>query len=234
MLVVSCLCDVPDPLGWLVVALVLDPQVPHPQSAASEHGHLQSQWESYLEVERDGRLIPQLLSFQSCGLDLGAHEELVVALELLDPPHDCVLVWLILGLAGSSGVNLAGCGVVGHGDLGDHVAGEVGPLEDGFDLDGVLNAVLICELLHYWHDLEGQIDVLADTVGHQLEDTVGRDERDRTVPVELSQPHALVELDVVDLDALVHLGRSLLGVFDEQFVVDAKLALGHAAQGCLD
>ena len=52
MLIVSSFADVADPLGRLVSALLLNPKIANAQARACEGGHL--------EVERDGRFVPDL------------------------------------------------------------------------------------------------------------------------------------------------------------------------------
>ena len=51
MLVVTCLGDVPDPLGWLVVTLLLNPQIPYSQTTACEHGNLYHQSVTLFKIE---------------------------------------------------------------------------------------------------------------------------------------------------------------------------------------
>ena len=97
-----------------------------------------------------------------------------------------------------------------------------------------------------------------DAVGHELEVAVGRDERDRAVALELGQPHALMELDVLELDrlaagsyagrgapaarsacgAIVATGRArdrqtFSGGVEHHFVVQAQTEFGHAGQVAL-
>ena len=93
--------------------------------------------------------------------------------------------------------------------------------------------------MHNWHDFERQVDVLGDSVGHHIEDTIRWDEGDRPVSVEPAQSNALVKLDVVDLDSFVRdlsrVGRSSLIVgLHQQLVVDAELTLRHPRELCFD
>ena len=56
--------------------------------------------------------------------------------------------------------------------------------------------------MNYWRDLERQVDVVAHTVSHHLERAVRWYKSDTAIAVEASQSYALVELYIVDLDAL--------------------------------
>lgn len=81
------------------------------------------------------------LSLELSDDDLGTHDVFLVALELLDPPHDSVLVGLVLGLATTDGVDLHVGGVGWHRDLSDDIGGEIGALEDRLQLHTVLDLV---------------------------------------------------------------------------------------------
>lgn len=88
---------------------------------------------------------------------------------------------------------------------------------------------MIWVLLDYWHDFEGQVNIVANSVGHQLEHSIRWDESDGAVSVESAQADALVELNIVDLNSAVLLSGVGGRILDEQLVVDAELALWHAS-----
>jgi len=79
-------------------------------------------------------------------------------------------------------------------------------------------------LVDFGQDFEGDHEVVGDAVRSQLELPVRGDEGDSAVPVEIAEFDALVELEILQVD-LVALARGL-----GEFVVESKLALGHAAQ----
>ena len=89
------------------------------------------------------------------------------------------------------------------------------------------------DLFVHGEDTEGQVDVLSDTVLHELELAIWRNEGDGTVLVELAQAHAAVEGAIIDfntgaLAAAVALGLLLVG--DEKLIVETETTLGHAGQ----
>ena len=133
-------------------------------------------------------------------------------------------------------------GVGRHGDLQLHVLRGhlLAEVRDHLDVDLQRRLALRLtprprahDLLVHGQDAERQVDVLRHTVLHQLELAVWGNERDRAVLVELAQAHAAVERAVVDLHArALAAARALrlLLVGDEQLVVQAEAALGHARQ----
>ena len=179
----------------------------------------------------DGGLGPDLLRGHLQHLHLRGERDLLASGELSQRPVD----GLVLGVVGGGA----------EGGLGHHVGGV---WRDG-ELDiHVLRGDLLAEVGDHLHvdlqrgpadllvhrqDAERQVDVLRHAVLHQLELSVGRNERDRTVLVEPAQPHAPVERAVVDLHARAlpaPLPLRLLLVRDQQLVVQAEAALGHARQ----
>ena len=113
-------------------------------------------------------------------------------------------------------------------------------VRDHLDVDLQSGAALHVRIASYTHDLlidredaEGQVDVLGDTVLHQLELAIRRNEGDGTVLVELAQTHTAVEGAIIDLDAralTAAVALSLLLVGDEQLIIQTETTLGHARQ----
>ena len=80
--------------------------------------------------------------------------------------------------------------------------------------------------------LEWQVYILRNPVRHHIETTVRRYKRNTAISVELAEPDALVELDVVDLDAfVVALLDALFCVLRHyEAVINTELAFRHASQ----
>ena len=87
--------------------------------------------------------------------------------------------------------------------------------------------MLIFNLLNYWSDFKGQVDVCRDPVGHHLEGSIWGYESDGSIAIKSSKSNALMELNVIYLDTfLLHL-IFLVIVPNEQFIVNSKFALRH-------
>mmetsp|Transcript_16624 Transcript_16624/g.35293 ORF Transcript_16624/g.35293 Transcript_16624/m.35293 type:complete len:374 (-) Transcript_16624:73-1194(-) len=228
VLVLPRLGDVAHPLDCLVVALLEDLEEADVEARGCKHGHL--------EVHCDWRSAPRLVAHGGHHLHLARHEVLGVAGEAAQLPDDALLLGLVPALA-RGGADVGNGRVLRQRDLHDDVRGEQLECEHRFDLDVDLEP-RAAKLLHNGQHSERQVDVLGDAVGHELELAVRRDERDGAVHVELAQLDALVEGDVVDLDARArtsHVGLLHLGlVVEQQLVVEAELALGRAAEVALD
>ena len=162
-------------------------------------------------------------------------------MEPFEPPHDASVVGLVDSPPRAAReYSHLGC-VRGHRDLADYVRTKVALFEDSFEPDRNLYFVLLRVLLDNGYNLEGQVDVLTDPVGHHVEDAIGRDERDRSVTVESAQTHALVELNIINLDAFISwfLGydcrsRTPTLTLHKKLVVDAELAFWHTGEERLD
>lgn len=122
-----------------------------------------------------------------------------------------------------------------YGDLTDHIRSEVALLKDSLQANRQLDLVLLRVLLDNGDNLEGQVDELTDAVCHHVKDTIRRDERNRAVSVKTTKSHALMELDIVNLDALVcrllcNSARttSCTRAPHQKLIVQAEFALWHA------
>ena len=72
------------------------------------------------------------------------------------------------------------------------------------------------DLFVHGEDTEGQVDVFGDTVLHELEFTIRRDEGDGTILIELTQTDttmegAIINFDTSSLTTAVALGLLLIG-----------------------
>ena len=124
-------------------------------------------------------------------------------MESLESPHDARVVRLVDCTSGAAGEN-SHLGSVGrHGDLADHIRTKVALFEDSLQSNRELNLVLLRVLLDHRNNLEGQVDILTDAVSHDIEDAIGRDKGDRSVPIKAAQSDTLMELDIVNLDTLI-------------------------------
>lgn len=75
--------------------------------------------------------------------------------------------------------------------------------EDRSKLYRVLDSEVFGEFLNDWSYFEGQVDVLGDTVCHNLEEAIWRNKGNGSVTVEPTQSYALVEFNVINLDTLL-------------------------------
>ena len=88
--------------------------------------------------------------------------------------------------------------VWGKGDAYNHIeTRDAAVLSPDFDVDLQPRAP---KFFHDGRNFEGQIDVIGDTVFHEDERPVRRDEGDGLVAIEFAQLYALVERHVLHLD----------------------------------
>ena len=89
------------------------------------------------------------------------------------------------------------------------------------------------EFLDYRDYFEWQVDILGNTVSHNLKKAVWRYESNGPIAIKPPQSDTLMKLNIVDLNAFLLLLtlKSLLVIifafFHEELVIDAELALGH-------
>ena len=131
---------------------------------------------------------------------MSPHQVLLAAGERLDVPHDGRELGRVLAVADGR-LELGRAGVVGHGDDDLHVVGGRAALELRLGLDHVLDAGVSVPLDHRF-DPNQRLNVGVEAVRHELELSVGRDEGDGAIVVEPRQTHALMELDVLELNGL--------------------------------
>lgn len=124
-------------------------------------------------------------------------------MEALESPHDGRAVRLVDGLPVATAKDPHLSSVARHGYLHDNVRTVVGFLVDGLEPDTQLDLALFAVLLNYWHDLERQVDVFRDAIGHHVEDAIWRDESNGAISIKLAKTNTLVELNVVYHDTLV-------------------------------
>lgn len=99
-------------------------------------------------------------------------------MEPFESPHDTAVVGLVDSPPRTARENShLGC-VRGHRDFADYVRTKVALFKDSFKPDRDFYFVLLRVLLDNRDNLEGQVDVLTDPVGHHVEDAIRRDERD--------------------------------------------------------
>jgi hypothetical protein len=159
--VVARLRDVPDPLLRLVSALLLYSQIPHSEATASEHGHL--------ELHGDGRFLPRLLALRLGQIRHSRQNLLLITLKLFNSPEYSGFVWLVLAFATTSGKDLDLGSVGRHWYLNDNVIGIISALKYRANLDRVFDSSIVRVLLYNRCYFERQIDVLTDSIRHDLE-----------------------------------------------------------------
>jgi hypothetical protein len=72
------------------------------------------------------------------------------------------------------------------------------------------------------------LDLGVQTVAHKLKFPIGRDEADRSVIFEATQPYTLMELDVFHLDCFTSGGPP--GCLEHDFVIQSQPQLWHSRQ----
>ena len=161
---------------------------------------------AYLKVKTDGRLTPLFVAFQWSDSDLSTHHEFHVSLKLFDAPHYCVKLWFIFGFAGTCRVYFHVCRVGRDGYLGYDIRSEVRSFKYCFYFNTVLEFVEFWVFLDNRDNLEWQVNVLWDTVGHQLKDTIRWNESNTAISIKAAQSHTLVKLNVINLYPAILLG----------------------------
>ena len=218
-LIASSLCDVSHPSICVVTRLIIDAQESNMNSACCEHG--------YLKLYIDRWSTPSLGPGRRHEIDVSRKHTLRLPGEALHPPNDSLLLWLVLGPA-KRVLNLCLGRILRNGDLDHNVRRKqlIGKVGNDLQIDRYPRVALL--LLDGRDDSKGQIDVVIDAIPHQLKLSVGRDEGDGPIGVELAQPDAPMEGAVVDLHPrLPHVAALLL---NDELVVETKLALRHARE----
>ena len=67
----------------------------------------------------------------------------------------------------------------------------------------VLDSKVFLEFLNDWSNFEGQVDVLGNTIRHNLKEAIWRNKGNRSITVKPSQSYALVEFNVINLDTFL-------------------------------
>ena len=216
-MVVAVLSDIPDPGEGLVAGLLDDLEVAHLDARGGKVGDL--------KLDADWRFALVEVSDDAGQAKVGLHQVFFAARERLDRPDDRVSFRRILAVANSS-LELGRVGIARHRDDHLDVVCRGPALELGLGLDHDLDPAMAVLLNHRLDPDEG-LDVGVEPVGHQLKLAVRRDERDGPIVFEPRQPHALVELDVLQLDRLA---LTAAGRLEEYLVVEAEAQLRHTRQ----
>mmetsp|Transcript_76927 Transcript_76927/g.220284 ORF Transcript_76927/g.220284 Transcript_76927/m.220284 type:complete len:215 (+) Transcript_76927:126-770(+) len=190
--------QVTDPLHGLVVALLLHFQEADSQPGSCELGHI--------EAHCDGRLYPLLVRHSGSQLHLCEDRVLVPAGEASDAPDDGTLGGLKSRPAVVDFVDDAPGRVLWARDVDLHIRRSDVLVVHRRDLETQLQLVAP-QHLDIGQQLEWALDVLGNSVRHQLEDAVRRYERNLSVDVELRKANALVKPVVVQSDAFVRRTR---------------------------
>lgn len=121
--------------------------------------------------------------------------------------------------------------------LSRHLLTEVGNDLD-VDFEGGAALHMIRDIHNYnlfihGENTEGKIDVLSDTVLHELKLTIWRNEGDGTVLIELTQTHTTMEGTIINFDTCAlptSVPLRFLLVGDEQLVVQTETTFRHTSQ----
>ena len=153
-------------------------------------------------------------------------------MKLLNRPDNGILIGQV-GDVADGALEGGTVDIGGHGNDDLDIVGDTPGLELGPGLDHILDPRALVGLNHRL-DPDERLDVGVETVGHEVELSVGRDEADGAVVLEAGQPHTLMELDVLHLDGLVATAApGLVGPargLENEFVVEPELELGHAGE----
>ena len=96
--------------------------------------------------------------------------------------------------------------------------------------------------LYDWNDAKRQLNVLRDTVGHQIKLTIWGNKRNGPIRVKFSQTDTSVECAIINFNCLgspfrlrvpATAAATATRFVHHNFVVEAKLAFGHPSQVCL-
>ncbi len=147
-----------------------------------------------------------------------------MARELLHSPLQGVVLGHVDCAAGRR-VEARTLHVFGDGHVDVHVVGDALFLVVALHLDHEADAG-VRRRLHDHVDREQRLHSDVESVAHQFELSVGGDEGHEALVLEAAETHALVELDIVELDGLVLGGAALRLVVG--LVIEAQLEVGHA------
>jgi hypothetical protein len=215
-LIASCLGDVSHPSICVVTRLIVDAEETNVNSASCEHG--------YLKLYIDWWSTPSLGPGRRHQIDISRKHTLRLSGEALHPPNDGLLLGLVLGPS-ERVLNLCLGSILRNGDLDHNVRRKqlIGKVGNDLEIDRYPRVALL--LLNGRDNSKGKIDVVVDTIPHQLKLPVGGDECNGPIGIELAQPDAPMEGAVVDLyPRLPHVTALLL---NNELVVETKLALRH-------
>lgn len=186
---------------------------------------------SYLEVKSDGWLVPWLVNFKGCGCNFSTHHELIVSLEFLYSPHDSILIWLVLSLTSTCGINLTVRCIRRHRNSSNNWVCKVSFLKNCLNFDAILNSILLRKLLYNRDYLKRQVDVLWNTISHHLKYAIRRNKSDGSISVKFSKSHALMKFDIINLNTPILL---LSIILNQQLVIDSKFAFRHTTESSLN
>ena len=191
-LVVTILSDVTYPWECLVATLLHNLEIAHLNSRDCEVGNLK------LDLDGHTTVLLALFRFDRWESELSAHQELFAAGKLLDAPNHGIGIRDVLDIADVCLEN-GRVDILRNGDNDFDVVG------DGlrFELRLSLDKILDLGATEVFNDTVGpdqRLDVSVQTIGHQVEFTIRRDERNVTLLFELVEAHTLMELDVLHLD----------------------------------
>jgi hypothetical protein len=205
------------PRQGVIAGLLDDAQVPHLDAGSGVV--------RYFEFDGDRR--PRVLLLRDDGrqLEAGQQKELFAARKQFDVPHHLVLLRHVLGTADGQPKGRR-VDVVSHRNLDDHVDRGRSALEVGVRLHNVLHTRMF-PLVDRTLDRNRRLADRIDSIAHQLELTVRRNETDGSIAFKVEQSHTLVQLDILQLDA-ARLAASLMLV--QELVVQAQLEFRHSGQ----
>mmetsp|Transcript_36314 Transcript_36314/g.32588 ORF Transcript_36314/g.32588 Transcript_36314/m.32588 type:complete len:283 (-) Transcript_36314:184-1032(-) len=217
MLIITSLSNISDPFGWLVTTLLRNLQKSDSQSRSGEHGNL--------EVNGDRRFVPNLIRVSLRKLHITSQQSFVITLEFLDSPHNTSILRLMSSSSDIS-IGLDNSGVLGAWDLDNDVGSIDHSVIESFQFDSDFNLCL-AHLVVNRHDLEGEVHILSNSVGHEFKGTIGRNESDSSFFVKCIQSDTLMEFQIINNDTSVAIFSLLALSLHKELVIHTKLASGH-------
>mmetsp|Transcript_54225 Transcript_54225/g.80904 ORF Transcript_54225/g.80904 Transcript_54225/m.80904 type:complete len:279 (-) Transcript_54225:552-1388(-) len=218
-LVRSSFRNVTDPSLRMVSGLVVDTQKAHMDPTCSEHRNLK------LGVDRG--TTPRLGANRRHQVNFCVNVALRLSRESLDTPNDGLLLWFVLGPTKEC-LNLGpGC-ILRNRNLDDDMGGKQLIRKVGDDLEVNGHSRVTMFLLHCRNDTERKIDIVCDSISHQLELSIRRNKRNGTIRVKLSQTDTSMKGTIINLNT--RLACTGLFTFNHQLIVQPELALRHTCQ----
>ena len=155
----------------------------------------------YFEFDLNRRLALGLFTLNAWQIKVSSHEKLFATRKRFDGPDDAVFLRHVFTEA-CGRLELGSVSVRRNRNYDLHVVGCAPLLELALGFDHVFHA-RVTELLNERFDPEERFHLGVESVRHELEVSVRRNERNSSVVLEPRQPNALVKLDVLELDCLV-------------------------------
>ena len=161
-----------------------------------------------------------------------SQDVLLITLEFLNSPHNSWLIRFILTFSSSSRENLDLGRVVWNRNLHNHIVPDVGIFINGSDFDRIFDSLFFKEFLNDRCYFEWQIDIWWYSVRHNFKKSIRWDESNGSVSIKSLKTDALMEFDVINLNAFLLLFLTISSCWIirfsyQQFIINSEFALWH-------